>query len=276
MEEEIVSAGAGSALLDHVLSLLRRQKALVKTVKNDDWLGLAWQMQQNKPFRSSLSLPPRDGKGMALFGRADSGCVGLVWDMNELNLDDDPQGVFCWPSGYYAKTEHNMIINRQGSVSFVGGRDEALCSLDDLREANSLHLEKSKQAEEAAQAAFAQVAVSNAALPETVTDLSAELSLSYNEVSLRLTGVRGVVALFVRTMDENHARFALGVRSLLTHLFPSLASECSSEAKATPAPIEIVLSSSSVARARLTRALLRISPRTLPACCLYLAQTCLC
>ena len=63
MEEEIVSAGAGSALLDHVLSLLRRQKALVKTVKNDDWLGLAWQMQQNKPFRSSLSLPPRMAKG---------------------------------------------------------------------------------------------------------------------------------------------------------------------------------------------------------------------
>ena len=111
-----------------MLALLDDQSALVKTVKNGDWLGLAWQMSHGNKFRTSMSLPPRAARGMQLFGRASSGCAGLIWSLPQLELDDRT-GVFCWPSGYFAKTEHNMHIGRDGTVALLGGRDARLVSL---------------------------------------------------------------------------------------------------------------------------------------------------
>ena len=90
-----------------VLNLVQGENAIVKTVKNGDWLGLVWQLAQGQPFRTSLTLPPANGRGMQLFGRSSSGCAGLIWSASELDLED-PTGVFCWPSGYFAKTEHNL------------------------------------------------------------------------------------------------------------------------------------------------------------------------
>ena len=244
------------------LTLLHEQRALVKTIKNSDWLGLLWQMHQDKPFRTSLSLPPVDGERMSFFGRIDAGCVGLVYDLDEMNLEDD-RGVFCWPSGYYAKTEHNMIIDRNGYVSLVGGREDALVSIEQLRTANEAHktereraAARAEAATEAASVAYAHAAAASeyecemgyaedaeafqyaaaavaavgrraaeagrAASEAEAAAEAAALPLSYNEVSLRLTGIIGIVGVFVRSSEERHVRFALGVRSLLAHVFPSL------------------------------------------------------
>ena len=170
------------------LTLLRDQRTLVKTIKNGDWLGLLWQINERKPFRSSLSLPPAGGGDMLLFGRANSGCAGLVLDIDVLNEKDGT--TFCWPSGYFAKTEHNMLVHHDGSVSLVGGRAERLVSLTQLRQANTAH-----------QRARAAAAAGEAAAADEVPHLS------YNEVSTLLRGHAGVVAIFVRSHDPDHLRF---------------------------------------------------------------------
>eukprot|EP00965_Chrysotila_dentata_P195409 6176973-Pleurochrysis_carterae.AAC.1 len=78
-----------------VIALFAAQRALVKTVKNDDWLVLIHSLATGAPFRTSLSLPPAGGSGMTLFGRVSSGCVGLIWDSETVDLSK----AFCWPSG---------------------------------------------------------------------------------------------------------------------------------------------------------------------------------
>ena len=64
---------------EHASLLLREQLALVKTVKNDEWLGLIARLRGNG-FRSSCSLLPPGGRGMSLFGRLSSACAGIVLD----------------------------------------------------------------------------------------------------------------------------------------------------------------------------------------------------
>ena len=120
---------------DDALALLATQRALLKTVKNGDWLGMLWQLSQHRRFRTSGSLPPPYGRGMALFGRTASGVAGLMWDIDEvLALSaEDETGVFVWPSGYSAKTEFNMLINpKTGRVGLLGGRDAHLTTIDAL------------------------------------------------------------------------------------------------------------------------------------------------
>jgi len=83
----------------------------VKTVKNDNWFELEGILQSGIRKRSSCTLPPRDGKGMDLFGRLRYGVCGVVWDLDVLDTSD---AVF-WPSGFQAKTEFN--VSKDGTLS---------------------------------------------------------------------------------------------------------------------------------------------------------------
>jgi len=173
-----------------LLLLFATQLALVKTVKNDDWLALVNRLALGEAFRTSLSLPPAHGAGMALFGRVSSGVAGLVWHRKALDLNS----AFMWPPGYFAKTEHNMIADAKGNIVLVGGREEARVSLEALLDINAQHARSSADAP----------------------------PLSYNELSLLIEGSRGIVGVFVRSTREDRLLFALGVRSLLEHCLPSL------------------------------------------------------
>ena len=51
-----------------VLNLVQGENAIVKTVKNGDWLRLLSNLSSHKPFRTSFSLLPSSGR-MHLFGQ---------------------------------------------------------------------------------------------------------------------------------------------------------------------------------------------------------------
>eukprot|EP00966_Prymnesium_polylepis_P269832 6233325-Prymnesium_polylepis.1 len=57
------------------IALFEDHGALVKTVKNNEWLPLLGRLKSKQEFRTSFSLPPRGGHGMALFGRVSAGCA---------------------------------------------------------------------------------------------------------------------------------------------------------------------------------------------------------
>ena len=180
------------------LALFAAQLAVVKTVKNSDWTRLlrGWTDAPDPNQRSSVTLPPAGGRGMHLFGKVGSGCAGIAWDRRAIDISD----ALCWPSGYYAKTEHNMEVDeRSGRVLLSNGRADALVTIDDLVAANLSH------------------------------DASRLLGddpphLAYNEISIRLPGPAGIAAVFVRSSRPSHVIFALGVRALLAHSFPELRS----------------------------------------------------
>ena len=185
---------AADASAADALHLITEQNALVKTIKNGDWLRLLSNMlhASTPGFRTSFSLPPPTGR-MHLYGRCDSQCAGLLFDRRDLDLSTS--STLAWPSGYFAKTEHHMHVQPDGEVQLTGGRWAHLTTIDEL-------LRKGLEA---------------AAAPE-----GSEPPL-YNEISIQLTeGCAGLRAIFVRTSEAEDALFALGVRALIQHLFPSL------------------------------------------------------
>ena len=170
------------------LSLVSRQLALVKTVKNGDWLRLLSRMAappSTPRFRTSLTLLPPSGR-MHLYGQYGQ-CVGLCFDRRALDMS----GALIWPSGYFAKTEFHMHVQPDGTVELTGGRSQHLLSLEALLEAT-----------------LAQ-------------DSLAEPPL-YNEISIPVADVTGLSAVFVRSDKEEDTLFAMGVRALIQHLFPAL------------------------------------------------------
>jgi len=207
-----------------VLALFETQDALVKTVKNGDWLGMVWQLARGE--RTSLSLPPPRGAGMLLFGRVSSGSVGLIWDRGQ--LEAQLASAYVWPSGYNAKTEHNLLTDeRSGEVSLVGGREAHLVSIEALRGANCEHEAECHAARGWRSSTYDELHPDEV-MPGSSYGRSSRISppppLGHNEISLRLSpGCAGIVGLFVRSSQAHHLLLALGVRSLLSHVFPALA-----------------------------------------------------
>ena len=183
-----VSACNEDAAATRALSLISSSLAVVKTVRNGDWLRLMHCMT-HPPFRSSFSLLPPDGR-MHLFGQSHVQCAGLLFDRRALATST----ALCWPSGYFAKTEHHLHVEPDGSVRLTGGRSAHLVSLEALVEA------------------------SQAAAARSVDE---EPPL-YNEISLQVEGLTGVAAVFVRGDSEADTLYAIGVRAMLQHLFPHL------------------------------------------------------
>lgn len=88
-----------------LLQLLAEMQAVVKTVGNDNWRQLIDNMKMRTDFKTPTSLPPPFGSGMVLYGSPTKSPVGLIWDLNQLNPTDG----YVFPSGFYAKTEGNVI-----------------------------------------------------------------------------------------------------------------------------------------------------------------------
>ena len=68
--------------------LFERQSALVKTVRDSDWLELIRKLRAPDAFRTSVTLPPKGALGMRLFGERRTSCAGLVWDRAQLDLSE--------------------------------------------------------------------------------------------------------------------------------------------------------------------------------------------
>ena len=175
-----------------VVRLIERQLALVKTVKNSDWLMLLKNMS-NRAFRSSFTLPPPSGR-MHLYGGAGAQGVGLIVDRRELDMTHS----VCFPSGYFAKTEFHLHVEASGAIQLTGGRAGHLTTIEAIAESQlQQHEERAHE-----QPGF-------------------EPPL-YNEINLTVRGTAGLCAVFVRSHTAEDTRFAMSVRDLLQHLNPQL------------------------------------------------------
>lgn len=174
-----------------VLDALSDQQCLLKTVANEDWIGFIRKLQ-GPPFRTSTTLPPPGAKGMRLFGKVPSSCLGLLWDRRKLNLSD----AFIWPSGYFAKSEFNVAPDG----SLLNGRQDALVTVEDLLRANTelsyFHYGKG-------------------------CNVTGEL-LPYNEVLLSVHGAGALTGIFARSTLVTHLIWAMGIRALLVRVLPAV------------------------------------------------------
>ncbi|CAJ1404453.1 unnamed protein product [Effrenium voratum] len=172
-----------------ICELFDDQLAVVKTVRNTDWLELVGKLR-TECFRTSVTLPPKGAVGMRLFGETRTSCAGLVWDRSQVDLS----AAYIWPSGYMAKTEFNM--NHKGEL--VNGRSSALVTIERLKECNAKRL------------------TTNADTGE-LQEVPEGAPMSFNEINWPCRGAKGIVGVFVRSPEVQHVLHGLGVIALLEH-----------------------------------------------------------
>ncbi len=155
-----------------VVTLLKHERAVVKTIKNSDWTSFLKKFQPTDDgiiqheahpsgnnhqhinhlkdahrdesgfsfhsFVTSTTLLPPCGKKMRCYGSVREYNVGVVFAMPD-HKDDKEEAekakltkTWSWPSGYSAKTEFN--IGHNGKL--INGREEALVPLSGLRKMN--------------------------------------------------------------------------------------------------------------------------------------------
>jgi hypothetical protein len=124
----------------HVVDLLRRQRAVVKTIKNNEWTSFLHRFKSPQPFRGNhptnkndigphgeyfpfnsfvtpTSLLPQGGRKMRCYGVPASYTTGVVFALPSFESDKAEEEAanqtqtWSWPSGYSAKTEVRSSTN---------------------------------------------------------------------------------------------------------------------------------------------------------------------
>ena len=167
--------------------------ALVKTIRNDFWHQFARALDRGD--LSPCSLPPPGGAGMRLFGRAYSSSCGVVLARKKLHL---PEDVWCWPAGFFAKTEFSTGRKKSESLD---SSSSSFFVADELRR-NAVPLEK-----------LERMAIRKEYVHFGETRASTEVA-PYNEVLAPVTR-EAVVAVFARTTRPDHLLLAMAARDLL-------------------------------------------------------------
>lgn len=251
--QPLLHADAKSSVLSPVeaavVDLLHQQQCLVKTIKDTEWGAFLHRFchpipknhryadhhadipphGEHFPFNSfltSTTLLPPGGRKMRCFGSTTQYSVGVIFalpDHYETSESDAVRGTqtWAWPSGYSAKTEFNI----DGRGRLINGREEALVSLDTLREYNIDYLTKDEY-----MVAMRKIKALN--------------QVPYNEVYVRVGGVgrimprpngddeqncgksrrsldKGIglpIGLFVRTAKFGHLISLLRVRARMIHI----------------------------------------------------------
>ena len=167
--------------------------ALVKTIRNDFWHQFARALDRGD--LSPCSLPPPGGAGMRLFGRAYASSCGVVLARKKLHL---PSDVWCWPAGFFAKTEFSTGRKKSESLD---SSSSSFFVADELRR-NAVPLEK-----------LERMAIRKEYVHFGETRASTEVA-PYNEVLAPVTR-EAVVAVFARTTRPDHLLLAMAARDLL-------------------------------------------------------------
>ena len=167
--------------------------ALVKTIRNDFWHQFARALDRGD--LSPCSLPPPGGAGMRLFGRAYSSSCGVVLARKKLHL---PEDVWCWPAGFFAKTEFSTGRKKSESLD---SSSSSFFVADELRR-NAVPLEQ-----------LERMAIRKEYVHFGETRASTEVA-PYNEVLAPVTR-EAVVAVFARTTRPDHLLLAMAARDLL-------------------------------------------------------------
>jgi hypothetical protein len=109
----VTKGGMSSGNL-RIIELLNDQQALIKVVNDKDWNSFMQKVSASEDLcmATSTSLLPPRGRFMRLFSQANRACGGVIWDMSAHcygSCTFQKQQYFAWPSGYYAKTEFNLV-----------------------------------------------------------------------------------------------------------------------------------------------------------------------
>lgn len=168
-----------------VLGLLRTENALVKVIKNNDFkqfLDRIGADENDGGIKTSTTLLPANGRKMNLYGQTFHYSVGLIWNINDI----DTTSCWCWPAGFYAKTEfnHDPVTNR-----LLNGLQEALVSLEMLRIKNAQMLNDTNITES-----------------------------PFNEVFAPVT-VKSLCGIICRSREYHHLLLAMGVRDTVSRIF---------------------------------------------------------
>lgn len=146
---------------------------------------------------------------MQLFSQAVRACGGIIWDLSANNLEQqhgpNRKPYFAWRSGYYAKTEFNLVV-RGGEVVLLNGREQNLVTLEQLREQNNQ---------------IAARATSKCCLQP------------FNEVIAKLTN-HSIAALFCRTLAPADVVFLMGLRLTLQQTLEALESQSQTRPRSRP------------------------------------------
>ncbi|KAL3914840.1 MAG: hypothetical protein SGILL_005927, partial [Bacillariaceae sp.] len=155
-------------------------------------------------FVTPTSLLPPQGKKMKAFGSANSYPCGVVFALpepSELETEEEAMQrteTWAWPAGYAAKTEHN-IDYRTGRL--INGREEALVSLETLRQHNRDYLEKEDHVigDKLVKGGFSVIPYNEVFLRVGGTSIQVSGNKENEEPRSFDTGCGMFVAMFVRT-----------------------------------------------------------------------------
>lgn len=166
LEEQPTETNNWSPAEKEVYQMLKDQKATVKTIQKNEWPSFLQRFQEARPsngragekhydiapntgtdcefnsFVTSTSLLPSEGRKMRCYGSDISYPVGVVFGLpNFSSQEEENKAVidtqtWAWPAGYAAKTEFNI----DGRGRLINGREEALVSLEQMRNYNHDYL----------------------------------------------------------------------------------------------------------------------------------------
>ena len=248
LEQDIQGDQSDLSLAEkEVVDLLQQQRAVVKTIKNDDWTAFLQRFlytqtkfdgvnqahadiapeteHQFNSFVTSTTLLPQGGKKMRCYGSTTSYTVGVVFALPEFKTSQEEDEAaertltWAWPAGYSAKTE----FNRNSRGQLINGRQEALRSISVMRQYNDEYLMETEYM-------------------VGLRKVSGMSTIPYNEIFVRVGGFGRVVAgkdvvtgaktirsyeagvglpvaLFVRAAHFGHLVALLRTRARLMHVW---------------------------------------------------------
>ena len=111
---------------------------------------------------------------------------GIVWDVSELDMST----CWCWPSGYYAKSEFNIDVH---TGKLINGREEQLVSFQQLQAQNLEFLKPTFEWK-----------------GRTLDNTTGTFVAPYNEVHFQ-PSLAKPIAIFARTLRYEDLLFTIGI-----------------------------------------------------------------
>jgi hypothetical protein len=204
-----------------IVTLIQNENCVVKTIKNQEWMDFLHRFRKVdtdtqetnrgisilQSFKTSTTLLPSGGIKMRCYGSPREYSHGVIFSLPRTfpgYQDEDTAanlaGVWCWPSGYSAKTEFN--IDHNGNL--INGREAALVSLTQLRKMNHSYIHDDDYGKNISESTW----FFSLSLTHSNSDFTLEIAgrlvrgglktVPYNEVYIRVGG-------FGRCVDQAEA-----------------------------------------------------------------------
>ena len=186
MPTNLLSLNEGEVLL---LKLFQEEKTLVKVIQNNDWKQFIDRLgvdENDRGLKTSTTMLPRNGRYMRLYGKTYQYSVGFVWNLHDI----ESSVCWCWPAGFYAKTEFNVdpVTNQLSK-----GLQEALVTLDQLHInnaqlllANATLLDHNNSSSSSSSPSTTSPPTTEVSFNEVFATVTVRLTSTYTHISLTI------------------------------------------------------------------------------------------